>query len=35
VSKKKIRLNDEETGVDLDMTYITDDLLAMGWPSTG
>jgi hypothetical protein len=33
VSKKKLRFVDD--GVDLDLSYITDQLIAMGYPSLG
>jgi hypothetical protein len=35
VSKKKRRLRDAEAGVDLDLSYVTERLIAMGFPSTG
>jgi hypothetical protein len=35
VSKKKLRFVDAEAGVDLDLSYITDRLIAMGYPSRG
>ena len=35
VSKKKKRFIDESLGVDLDLTYITDRIIAMGFPSEG
>lgn len=35
VSKKKRRFQDKELSVDLDLTYITPRILAMGFPSRG
>jgi hypothetical protein len=35
VSKKKKRFVDTELGVDLDLSYITPRIVAMGFPSEG
>ena len=35
VSKRKRRFLDEGTGLDLDLSYITDALVATGYPATG
>ncbi|KAG0149562.1 hypothetical protein CROQUDRAFT_300333 [Cronartium quercuum f. sp. fusiforme G11] len=35
VSGKKSRLADHEIGVDLDLCYITDKIIVMGYPATG
>lgn len=35
VSKKKRRFRDKQSGIDLDLTYITSRVIAMGYPSSG
>lgn len=35
VSKKKKRFTDEALGLDLDLSYITSNIIAMGFPSEG